>query len=99
MSTKDLEIQFNAAEFLKSKEITALSDLCLLDSEAVFNETMKILKEFDLDMRYLLYVMTDNCNVMQGRNSGYLGKMKEVCPNLLTIPGCSCHQANLAAKE
>lgn len=60
---------------------------------------MKDLKEFEMDSKNLVYVMTDNYHVMQGTNNGYFRKMNEACPNIIEVPGCLCHQANLMAKD
>ena len=35
--------------------------------------------------RYLTYIMTDNCSVMRGKLSGYITKITEIAPNMLSL--------------
>ena len=43
--------------------------------------------------------MTDNCNVMTARKSGFVTKLTEHCVNLVDTAGFICHQGNLLMKE
>ena len=57
------------------------------------------MREFELQSTSLIFVMTDNCNVMTGRKSGFVTKLTEHCANLVGTAGCICHQGNLLMKE
>ena len=101
MSTKELDVNLDVKEFLSntSTAVNSLDDLRLVDSEAVLRERLEVMREFELQSTSLIFVMTDNCNVMTGRKSGFVTKLTEHCANLIDTAGCICHQGNLLMKE
>ena len=100
LCTRELEVSFDVEKFLASKKVPySLDALKLVDSSSLYKTTLEVLQEHGLESRNLLYVMTDNCHVMRGKNSGLVQKMKEVCPRVLDVDGCLCHQGNLAHKD
>ena len=76
-----------------------MDDFKLVDSEAVFDSALAVLKNFDLPLDKLIFVMTDNCNVMTGSKSGFVKRMSEQCCNIVDTSGCVCHVGNLLMKD
>ena len=68
LSTKELDVNLDVKDFLSntSTAVNSLDDLRLVDSEAVLRKTLEVMREFELQSTSLIFVMTDNCNVMTG---------------------------------
>ena len=98
LRTIELEAKFSVDEFLNDS-VKKLSDVEFVGSSAVFDAFCTVLAEFKLNYEQIAYVMTDNCNTMRGERSGAVKKIGDVCLNLVSVPGCSVHLANLIAKD
>lgn len=99
LNAVELEIKVTSDDILGVSSKKSLADFHLLDSETVFHATVQTVQQFDLDVLNLRYLMTDNCSIMQGAKTGFVEKMKGICPNLVSIPGCASHQVNLLQKD
>lgn len=99
-STRELKVEFDISSFLSTPNSKiSIDSLKLVDADAVFQTSMSVLKDFNLDESNLIYLMTDNCPAMRGNQKGFVKQMSEHCPNLLTIDGCGCHKMNLLQKD
>ena len=98
LRTIELEAKFSVDEFLNDS-VKKLSDVEFVGSSAVFDAFCTVPAEFKLNYEQIAYVMTDNCNTMRGERSGAVKKIGDVCLNLVSVPGCSVHLANLIAKD
>ncbi|MEL7308116.1 MAG: hypothetical protein AAGK05_09780, partial [Pseudomonadota bacterium] len=100
LNTEELEVQFDVEDFLlSSSQSVTLDKLTLVSAENIFKATMQTLEKFNLSPVNLVFLMTDNCNVMTGNQKGFKAQMKDYCPNLIETTGCMCHTANLLQKD
>lgn len=99
LSTENLHVEMDVENFLSSPSSVTLEDLTLVNSEAILKATLNSLEKFNLDLGNLIFLMTDNCNVMTGNRRGFKTLLKEYCPNLMDTTGCVCHTANLLQKD
>ena len=76
-TTKGLKVDFDL-QLLHQSGVTSFDDLKLVDSEKVFEKFLEVLKDFNLDVLNLRYIMTDNCNTMRGSKKGLGKKFNEV---------------------
>jgi len=99
LSTEELHVDLDVEKFLSSSSSVTLDDMTLVTSENILNATLNTLKKFNLDLGNLIFLMTDNCNVMTGNRKGFKTQLKECCPNLMETTGCICHTAHLLQKD
>ena len=69
--TVELNAKLNIEEFLLDTSVKSVQDLKLVDADAIYDATSGLLEKNCLDMNNILYIMTDNCNVMKGKTMGF----------------------------
>jgi hypothetical protein len=72
-----------------------LTELETLNADAIVSAILNILKKYNLKIKNLKGIGTDNASVMTGINNGVYTKLKEFSPNLILIR-CVCHSLQLA---
>lgn len=72
-----------------------LAELETSDAEGITNTILEVLKKYNLDIKKLRGIGTDNASVMTGVNSGVYQRLKALIPHLILIR-CICHSLQLA---
>ena len=76
----------------------ALAPIEECSAKALANVVKSTLKKYNLDIKKLVGIGTDNASVMTGVNNGLCAKLKVGQPSLIHIR-CLCHSLQLAASK
>ena len=94
------EVSISNEDFLKSvSSFKSLEDVKLQDANAVFGAFKTVLGECNMELEILIYTTTDNCTKMNGKLSGFVTGVKEICTKAVDFPGFSSLKANLLQKS
>ena len=80
------------------EEILFINKLIDTRSETIFAAVYDFLQNNGIPLSNLLQIATDGASAMTGKHNGFVAKLKEVAPHIMTIH-CIIHRQHLAAKS
>ena len=80
------------------EEILFINKLIDTQSETIFAAVYDFLQNNGIPLSNLLQIATDGASAMTGKHNGFVAKLKEVAPHIMTIH-CIIHWQHLAAKS